>query len=83
MKLHTGDGVGQSIISMLEEFETSAEQFQGGSFDGQYFHLSVPDVLNTHFGTEGKDGLFTMITTPCTKQAWSTLIFEKMTISSL
>ena len=55
VKLHTGEGVGQSIISVLEEFEISAEQFEGGSFDGQYFHLSVPDVLNTHFGTEGKD----------------------------
>ena len=55
VKLHTGEGVGQSIISVLEEFEISAEQFQGGSFDGQYFHLSVSDVLNTHFGTEGKD----------------------------
>ena len=51
VKLHTGKGVGQSIIS-VEEFEISAEQFQGGSFDGQYFHLSV---LNTHFGIEGKD----------------------------
>ena len=67
VKLHTGEGVGQGIISVLEEFEISAEKFQGGSFDGQYFHLSVPDVLNIHFGT---DGLFTMITTPCTKQAW-------------
>ena len=55
LKLHTGEAVGQSIISVLEEFKISAEQFQGGSFDGQYFHLSVPDVLNTHFGTEGKD----------------------------
>ena len=55
VKLHTGEGVGQSIISVLEEFEISAEQFQGGSFGGQYFHLSVPDVLNTHFGTEEKD----------------------------
>ena len=55
VKSHTGEGVGQSIISVLKEFEISAEQFQGGSFDGQYFHLSVPEVLNTHFGTEGKD----------------------------
>ena len=25
--------------------------FKVGSFDGQYFHLSVPDVLDTYFGT--------------------------------
>jgi hypothetical protein len=55
MKIHTGEGVGQSIISVLKEFEIPAEQFQGGSFDGQYFHLSVPEVLNTHFGTELKE----------------------------
>jgi hypothetical protein len=40
---------------VLKEFEISAEQFQGGSFEGQYFHFSVPEVLNIHFGTEGKD----------------------------
>ena len=55
MKIHTGEGVGQSIISVLKEFEIPAEQFQGGSFDRQYFHLSVPEVLNTHFGTELKE----------------------------
>ena len=55
MKIHTGEVVGQSIVSVLKEFEIYAEQFQGGCFDGQYFHLSVPEVLNTHFGTEGKD----------------------------
>ena len=52
VKVHTGEGVAQSIIS---EFEISAEQFRGGSFDGQYFHLSVPNVLNADFGTKGKD----------------------------
>ncbi len=55
VKVHTGKGVGQSIISVLNEFGISAGQFQGGSFDGQYFHLSVPEVLNTYFGKEGKD----------------------------
>ena len=73
MKIHTGEGVGQSIISMLKEFEISAEQFQGGFFDGQYFHLSVPEVLNTHFGTEGKD--------PSVHYDYDPMI-EKMTISS-
>ena len=55
VKIHTGEGVGQSIISVLKEFEVPIEQFQGGSFNGQYFHISVPEVLNTLFGPEGKD----------------------------
>ena len=55
VKKHDAKGVGQSIISILKQFEITAEQFQGGSFDGQYFHLSVPKVLNTYFGKNEED----------------------------
>eukprot|EP00112_Aurelia_sp_Birch-Aquarium-sp1_P001083 Seg11109.2 transcript_id=Seg11109.2/GoldUCD/mRNA.D3Y31 product="hypothetical protein" protein_id=Seg11109.2/GoldUCD/D3Y31 len=55
VKKHNGQGVGQSIISVLKEFEITAEQFQGGSFYGQYFHLCVPKVLNTYFGKNEED----------------------------
>ena len=28
------------------------EQFQGGSFDGQYFHLGVDKLLDSHYGVD-------------------------------
>ena len=55
VKKHDRGNVGKSIISTLEEFNITAEQFHGGSFDGQYFHLSAPKVLNTFFGISEND----------------------------
>ena len=51
VKLHTGAGVASSITSVADKF-ISADQFQGGSFDGQYFHLSVHKLLDEHYGTK-------------------------------
>ena len=42
---HTGAGVADSIVEELAKYGITASQVEGGSFDGQYFHLSVPDHL--------------------------------------
>ena len=45
MKTHNSPGISQSIIDELTKWGISSSQIEGGSFDGQYFHLSVPDHL--------------------------------------
>ena len=42
---HTGAGVAESIVEELTKYGIAASQVEGGGFDGQYFHLSVPDHL--------------------------------------
>ena len=37
---------------MTDQFIT-AEQFRGGSFDGQYSHLGVPKLFDAHYDTTG------------------------------
>ena len=51
VKLHTGRGVTDNITCVTDKF-ISAEQFKGGSFDGQYFHLSVHKMLDEHYGVK-------------------------------
>ena len=43
---HSGEGVADSIVEELNKYGIAAAQVEGGSFDGQYFHLSVPDHLS-------------------------------------
>ena len=45
VKNHTGRGVAESIIEQLQKFSIKASQVEGGSFDGQYFHLSISEHL--------------------------------------
>ena len=42
---HSGDGVSCSIVEELKLYSIDSSQVEGGSFDGQYFHLSVPAHL--------------------------------------
>jgi hypothetical protein len=52
VKVHTGRGVSENITNVTDQF-ISAEQFRGGSFDGQYAHLGVPKLLDAHYDTTG------------------------------
>ena len=52
VKVHTGVGVANNITEVTDMF-ISADQFKGGSFDGQYFHLGVHKLLDTHYGVTG------------------------------
>ena len=45
VKSHDGPGVTRSIIDELNFWDIQGDQVKGGSFDGQYFHLSVPAHL--------------------------------------
>ena len=51
---HTGKGVSDSIISVMDDY-ISKEQYEGGSYDGQYHWLSVPDYLNEHYEVQSAD----------------------------
>ena len=45
VKDHSGDGVADSIAGELTKYGVDPSQVEGGSYDGQYFHLSVPRHL--------------------------------------
>lgn len=45
VKNHDGPGISESISNELTDWGIKGTQVEGGSFDGQYFHLSVPDHL--------------------------------------
>ena len=45
VKSHDGPGVTRSIIDELNSWDIQGDYVEGGSFDGQYFHLSVPTHL--------------------------------------
>ena len=49
---HNGPGVAENITSVTDKFIVS-EQYRGGSFDGQYFHLGVHKLLDSHYGGGG------------------------------
>ena len=44
-KSHDGPGVIQRIIDELNSWHIQGDQVEGGNFDGQFFHLSVPGHL--------------------------------------
>ena len=50
VKQHDGPGISQSIIDELGKWGISSTQIEGASFDGQYFHLSVPNHLAEKLG---------------------------------
>ncbi|KAG8180982.1 hypothetical protein JTE90_024730 [Oedothorax gibbosus] len=54
---HNGKSVAASILDCISQWNISKHQFIAGSFDGQYFNLSVPEYLNQHFAEE-KDKTF-------------------------
>ena len=45
MKKHDGPGITESIFTELNTWGIQSDQLEGGSFDGQYFHLDVPGHL--------------------------------------
>ena len=47
VKKHDGIGVTDSIVEEVEKFGIKPEQIEGASFDGAYFHQSVPDHMKT------------------------------------
>ena len=53
VKLHTGAGVAENITSVTDMF-ISADQFQGGSYDGQYFHLCVHLLFDAHYDVKAQ-----------------------------
>ena len=50
VKLHDGPGISQSIIDELTKWGIVSSQIEGASFDGQYFHLGVPNHLADNLG---------------------------------
>ena len=42
IKSHDDPGVTRSIINELNSWDIQGDHVEDGSFDGQYFHLSVP-----------------------------------------
>ena len=48
VKHHKGQDVADHIHTNLEEY-ISEEQYQGGSYDGAYFHQSVPKYMAEKF----------------------------------
>ena len=55
---HTGPAIAKSLIDVLNKKDITTEQYQGGSYDGQYHHLSVPELLDGHFGFTGANRKF-------------------------
>ena len=51
VKHHTGEDIAEHLYSNLIQF-LSADQYQGGSYDGAYFHQSVPKYLGEKYGVE-------------------------------
>ena len=54
IKHHKGRDVAENIKTSLDEY-ISADQYQGGSYDGAYFHQSVPQHLNEMLGVNDVD----------------------------
>ena len=48
--LTTGTGIAKSIVDQIKLWGIDSSQIEGGSFDGQYFHLSVPEHLREILG---------------------------------
>ena len=46
VKNHDGIGLAKSIKEGLDRLNVRGEQIEGGSFDGQYFHLSIEKYLS-------------------------------------
>ena len=42
VKIHVGSGIPQSNIKEINSWDIQGDQVESGSFDLQYFHLSVP-----------------------------------------
>ena len=53
VKGHTGQAICQNILETIQRFGLSSENYNGGSYDGQYFHLNVPELLDGALGFKG------------------------------
>lgn len=54
VKKHKGEDIADHLYDNLVQF-LSSEQYQGGSYDGAYFHQSVPKYLGEKFGVNDED----------------------------
>ena len=54
VKKHKGEDIADHLYDHLVQF-LSSEQYQGGSYDGAYFHQSVPKYLGDKFGVNDED----------------------------
>ena len=52
---HSGPGVADNLIAVVENCGIKSEQVEGQSYDGQYFHLSVHTQVQEHFGLLASD----------------------------
>lgn len=46
VKEHSGRALAEQIIAVIQDFGVSPQQVNGGSFDGQYFSLKVPEHIH-------------------------------------
>ncbi|PIK45391.1 hypothetical protein BSL78_17722 [Apostichopus japonicus] len=46
VKEHSGRALAEEIIAVIQEFGVFPQQVNGGSFDGQYFGLKVPNHIH-------------------------------------
>ena len=53
VKSHNGRGVTDNITSVTDVYIT-ADQFRGGAFDYQYFHLGVDKLLDEHYNVKAQ-----------------------------
>ena len=54
VKHHSGEEVARNIFENVKDF-VSKEEYVGGSYDGAYFHQSVPKFLAEKFKVEEED----------------------------
>ena len=54
VKHHSGQDVADHLHTNLEEY-LSQEQYQGGSYDGAYFHQSVPKYMGEKYNVDESD----------------------------
>ena len=59
VKQQDGSGISDSIIAEMNKWGISSTQIERGFFDGQYFHLSVPNHLTEKLGRLGESFLCT------------------------
>ena len=54
VRYHTGLAVAENITNVTQTW-ISKDQYQSGSYDGQYHNLGVTEVLNKHFDVSRED----------------------------
>jgi hypothetical protein len=50
-----GYEISQDILRTMKNFQLGPDNYIGGSYDGQYFYLKVPELLDEALGFTGTD----------------------------